>query len=120
VELAEKLKQIPNQSGFLNDLLKEHFSISSKKIGIIEQKQAIFSNLKKKMRDMRKEIKIFSDFEAIGLDHFAIRWIKGQESEPSIWQIREYIRSRELEIKSEDFLKAYKLISEHGDLFQKY
>jgi hypothetical protein len=120
VEIAEKLKQTPNQSGFVNDLLKEHFSISSKKSGIVEQKQAIFSNLKKKMRDMRKEIKVFSEFEAIGLDHFALRWIKGQSEEPSIFSIREYIRGRELEVKTEDFLKAFRLIKNNGDLFEKY
>jgi hypothetical protein len=120
VELAEKLKQSGNQSSIINNLLKEHFSTSSKKSGIIEQKQAIFSNMKKKMRDLRKEIKIFADFEKLSIDNFGVRWLKGQESEPSIFAIKSYTRGRELNNTTEQYLKGWKLINEHGDLFEKY
>lgn len=119
VELAEKLKQLDNQSELINNLLKEHFSFSSKKTGISEQKQAIFEQMKKKMRDMRKEIKIISEFEALNIDNFGIRWLKGQETEPSIFAIRAYLRGRELNNTTEQYLKGYKLIQEHGDLFEK-
>lgn len=120
VELAEKLKQMPNQSAYVNQILKESLSLSSKKSDIIEQKQAIYSNFKKKMREIRREIKIFSEFEEIGLDNFAIRWIKGQQTEPGFWTIKEYLKGRELKITEQQILKAYKIIKENGNLFEKY
>lgn len=120
VELAEKLKQSGNQSSIINNLLKEHFSTSSKKCGVIEQKQAIFSNMKKKMRDLRKEVKILTDFEKLSIDNFGVRWLKGQETEPSIFSIKAYTRGRELNNTTEQYLKGWKLIHDHGDLFEKY
>lgn len=119
-EIAEKLKTFSNQSHYVNELLKENLSISSKKSGVIEQKQANLINLKSKMREIRKEIKVFSAFEELKLDNFAIRWLKGHMQEPSHWEMREYIKSRNLEIKTEDFLNAWNLIKHNEHIFEKY
>lgn len=120
VEIAEKLKEFPNQSKYVNDLLNENLQNSHKNTSILQQKEANLSNFKKKMAQIRREIKIFSKFEELGLDNYCIRWIKGQETEPSIWSAREYIRSRGLEIQTEKLISAYKLIKENGNLFEKY
>lgn len=118
VEIAEKLKQYPNSSGLINQLLKDHLQIMGGKTSVFEEKKAIFDDLKKKMAQIRKENKIISEFEALKLDKFALRWVLGQEKEPSFASIREYCRGRSLSIPSENFIKAFALVNKHGDLFK--
>ena len=118
VEIAERLKSSGNSSALINKLLKEYYEIRSDKHGIFEEKRAIFEDLKKKMRQTRKEYTIISTLEAFKLDRFSIRWLKAQDQEPSILSIREYVRGRELNAQSENFLKAWRLLKEHGNLFE--
>lgn len=119
VEIVEILAKHSNKSGLVNQLLKDYFEISSSKKGILEQKRAIFGQYKHKIKEIRKEIKVFSEFSKLEIDSYGMRWLKGQKEEPSIIAIREYIKGRMLKNTTEQYLKGWKMLQEHGVFFEQ-
>jgi len=55
-DLADRLSKVGNASALINDLLKDHFSIRANKNTIFDEKQAIMSNLKKKLGKLIRKL----------------------------------------------------------------
>jgi hypothetical protein len=119
-EIMRKLREEDNASALIERLLREYYTFSSdKKKNLMIQKQILLKNYSKVAKNLKKDLKIMKQIEDLNVDLFSIRWLRGQNIEPSPISIRSYINGRELKAKYENFIKAYKLIQQHGDLFEK-
>lgn len=129
VEIAKRLRNIPNSSKLVNNLLQEYFENYSEKQSIFDKKRQILSKYKQKSREISKELKVFKKFESLGLDSLHINWINdrlfgagcdlGLDDE----EIRRYLFSSRNKHKKhftlEEFKKAIQLVKENGTLFEK-
>ena len=120
VEIAEKLAKMDNQSGYVNEMLKEYMQLSPKKMNVLEQKKAICDQFKSKIKQIRKEIKLYSEIEELSLDYQSIKWLKNLFRPPALFEIEEYIDRRGLRNTAEEYLKAWKLIKDNESIFEKY
>lgn len=67
VDIAERLKGLDNQSNTINTLLKEYFEIRGDKSSILEEKEAVLSNLKKKTSNFLKTLRLLKSSIHSGL-----------------------------------------------------
>lgn len=58
VEIAERMKHLANASSVVNRLLKEYFEIKGDKNTLLDEKQAILSNIKKKKKKSRRTLRL--------------------------------------------------------------
>jgi hypothetical protein len=120
MEIMEKLRQEPNASGLIEQLLREHYSMNGdKKKNLMLQRQIQLKNYSKAAKQMKKEIKLFKIVDDLGIDQFSIRWLRGQEVQPSFMQTRNYKQGREIKTPIENFQKAWEVINKNVELFQK-
>lgn len=118
VDIAERLQGVGNSSALVNELLRENLAVRCGNNRALDQKKAIASNLKKKMQQVSKEIKIFDQLEALKFDNFCIRWCLLHEN-PDPLLMMNYIKSRDLNIRLEKFKEGFLLVNKHGHLFEK-
>jgi hypothetical protein len=119
-EIMEKLRQEDNSSALIERLLREYYSISGdKKKNLMIQKQILLKNHSKIAKQMRKEINLYKKVESLNIDQFSIRWLRTQIECPSTMSIVNYKRGRDLEINSENFIKAWEVINKNVELFEK-
>lgn len=116
VELMEKLRGLDNASALINRLLKEYFEIRSDKSSLLEEKQAILDQIKQKKKKIAKDIRIIAEWEALGFDHYCKNWLKTRGQRPTEYEIKQYIKGRELDIPIEVFLKGYDMLNKFKEL----
>jgi len=120
VEIMEKLRQEDNASALIERLLREHYALGAdKKKNLMIQKQIMLQNYSKTAKKLKKELKILKQIEEFGIDNIAIRWLRSRDLRPSTFEIINYVRGREIKVKIENFFKAFDIIKEHGDIFEK-
>jgi len=120
VEIMEKLRQEDNASALIERLLREHYALGAdKKKNLMIQKQIMLQNYSKTAKKLKKELKILKQIEEFGIDNIAIRWLRSRDLRPSTFEIINYVRGREIKVRIENFFKAFDIIKEHGDIFEK-
>jgi len=120
VEIMEKLRQEENASALIERLLREHYSFSSdKKKNLMIQKEIMLKNYSKAAKLIKKEINLMRKVELLGMDTFSIRWLRSQDIMPNTLSIRAYRNGRDLNINTENFIKAWEVITDNVDIFAK-
>lgn len=122
LDIVEKLNKIDNSSKLINDLLIDYFEVSSEKSTIFDQKVAVLKQNKAKMKQIKKEIKIFKFLEDQKFDQKCINWIYGKDFKYEDSDIDNYISHRaiKLKIKISDFRKCSDIVQKNGYLFKHY
>lgn len=119
VVVCERLKEEENASALVNELLIEYYATIYGKKSILEQKKAIFDQLKKKKNQLSRELRALSTVEDLGIDQKAVRWCKGHEKEPLTSETFEYIKGRQLCMESKALKQGWKIIIRNQHAFQK-
>jgi len=75
--------------------------------------------MKKEQKKLKKESKILGSVLDTKIDPRAVRWLLGHEEKPSSMEIINYKRGRDLDVKVEDMARAWDIIDENRELFEK-
>lgn len=119
-EIIQKLKQEPNASALVERLLKEYYAFGGdKKKNQMIQREILLKNYSKTVKNLKKEMKIMKQVESLGADQFAIRWLRAHEIKPGHYETSAYRRNRNLQATTENLLKAWEVINNNVQLFEK-
>jgi hypothetical protein len=124
--IVEKLKEFDNSSKLINDLLIDFFKSYNKNFDELEQNICFLKQNRAKIKEISSKVKVFKQLKLLKADENCIKWCvanKDQELENIEDLIqKEYsvqYRENKREIRTETYLKVFKIIKKNGDLFKK-
>jgi len=107
IEVVEALKMSENASHLVNQLLLDHLSIQSKDKDIerLNKKKQLAS----KIKEINKEIRVFDQLKALGVDQKALNWLNNGNY-PNVHSLtwREYCRGRGINVNFSAMIEIIK------------